>query len=138
MLTVDWKGGMAFQATSEDGTSFTMDASPDHGGQGLGPSPMEAFVAAAAGCSAMDVVSILKKMQQKVTSYRIEVEWSRTEPGKYPRPVDKLTLCHVVQGEDLDPAAVARAVELTDSKYCGVIATLRSEPEVKSIFRIEE
>ncbi len=137
MLTVEWKGGLAFEANPPSGCRFVMDASTDSGGQDLGPSPVEALLSAAAACSAMDVVTILNKKRQVVTGYHVEVEWTRDPEGHYPRPIKSLILRHVLKGDGLDPEAVQRAVELSDEKYCTVIATFRYCPAVCSEFRIE-
>lgn len=138
MLTVNWQGGMAFEALPPSGNKFTMDAISEVGGENKGPTPVEALVASVAACSAMDVVSILQKKKQKVEAYRIEVEWKRGEEGVYPRPILTMVVRHIVKGENLDPIAVARAVELSDTKYCTVIATLRAGPAVTSEYVIEE
>jgi len=137
MISVEWKGGMAFEALPPSGNRFVMDAIPEVGGANAGPTPVEALLSSVAACSAMDVLSILQKKKQVVTSYRIEVEWQRAPEGLWPRPILSMVIRHVVRGEDLDPAAVARAIELSDGKYCTVIATLRQAPEIVSEFRIE-
>ncbi|MEJ5170642.1 MAG: OsmC family protein, partial [Fimbriimonadales bacterium] len=69
--------------------------------------------------------------------YRVEVEGERGPEGEYPRPYLSLRVRHIVKGENLDPAAVARAVELSDTKYCTVISTLRAAPKVESVWEIE-
>jgi putative redox protein len=137
MVKVEWQGKMAFQARMDDGTGFLMDAGEADGGEDSGPSPVQAFLASAAACSAMDVISILRKMRQEVHSYRVEVEHERTPKGEWPRPVTSITLNHFLTGKDLDPEAVAKAVELSDTKYCSVAATLRLGPELKSVWKIE-
>lgn len=137
MVTVNWKGRLAFEAVPESGNRFTMDALPASGGQGLGPTPVEALLCSAAACSAMDVVQILEKKKQKITAYRIEVDGDRTDPGQYPRPFVEVRIRHIISGENLDPATVERAVELSDDKYCTVVATLREGPVVKSSWTIE-
>ncbi len=109
-----------------------MDAQADHGGAGRGPTPVEALVASAAACSAMDVVSILTKKKQKLLSYRLEVEWDRGPEGEYPRPITDIRIRHILAGESLDENAVERAVQLSDEKYCTVVATLRRETQVSS------
>jgi len=136
MVTVQWKGGRAFEATPPTGNRFVMDAYPDSGGQNLGPTPLEAFLAAAAACTAMDVVSILEKKRQKVTAYQVEIDGERSEPGVYPRPYVSMTIRHIVEGEDVDPEAVDRAVALSEEKYCTVVATLHAHPEVRSLIEI--
>jgi putative redox protein len=139
MVTVNWMGGMAFEATPESGSGFLMDAYPQSGGQGLGPTPTQAMLASVAACSAMDVLSILRKKKVNVTGYRVEVEGDRAAPeGQYPRPFSKLRVRHIVSGENVDPAAVERAVALSDEKYCSVIATMRAEVDVTSSYEIEE
>jgi putative redox protein len=138
MVSVEWKGNMAFEAGSPDGVSFFMDAHPDSGGQGLGPSPVEALLSAAAACSAMDVISILHKKKQRVLAYKIEVDGERGPEGVYPRPFLSLRIRHILKGADLDRSAVKRAVELSDTKYCSVIATLRHGPAVVSEWHVED
>ena len=138
MVQVEWKGGMSFEAQTPSGATVVLDAHPESGGGGTGPTPVEALLSAAAACSGMDVLSILQKKQQKVTAYRIEVDGVRGPEGVWPRPFQSISVRHFVQGEDLDPAAVARAVELSDGKYCTVIMTLRAAPVVTSEWQIED
>jgi putative redox protein len=137
MLMVDWQGGMAFESVTPSGSRFVMDSNPEHGGQQKGPDPVQALLAAAAACSGMDVVSILAKKRQTISRYRIEVDWNRDPEGDWPRPIRSIVLRHVIHGPNLDPAAVARAVELSDEKYCTVAATLRISPTITSEYRIE-
>lgn len=137
MVKVEWKGKMAFQAVMDDGTGFLMDAGASDGGEDSGPSPVQAFLASAAACSAMDVISILRKMRQDVHSYRVEIIHERAPKGQWPRPVTAITMNHFLSGKDLDPNSVAKAVELSDSKYCSVLATLRQVPKLESVWTIE-
>ena len=136
MLTVNWTGAESFEATTPSGHSLAMQ-SPAEDGASLAPSPVEVFVAAAASCSAIDVIGILHKMRQDVKSYRIEVEWQRGPQGVYPRPITSIVLRHIVEGNNIDPHAVEKAVTLSDEKYCGILATLRQTPAISSEFRIE-
>lgn len=137
MLEVRWNGEMAFAAKSRSGVELVMDASPAVGGKSRGPTPVETLLASIAACSGMDVISILVKKRQKVSAYRIEIDGERVPPGEWPRPFLSMTVRHIVSGEALDPAAVQRAVELSDAKYCSVIATLRGTPPISSEWRIE-
>jgi putative redox protein len=137
MVTVKWEGGMAFEATPPSGNKLVMDAIAEFGGEEKGPTPVEALLSSIAACSAMDVISILQKKQQVVTSYRVEVEGSRTPQGQWPRPFECIVIRHIVQGPNVDPEALRRAVELSDGKYCTVIATLRQSPAISSEWRIE-
>ncbi|HXH60939.1 MAG TPA: OsmC family protein [Fimbriimonadaceae bacterium] len=131
-MTIDltWKGNMAFESSTPSGAKFVIDTYVDQGGDESGPTPVETLVSALGACTAMDVVSILKKMRQPVESYRVEVTWERGPKGVWPRPVTKVEVRHIVSGEGLDPAAVEKAVRLSDEKYCSVSATLRSGPEI--------
>ncbi len=139
MVSVEWKDGMVFEAVGDGGNAFTFDAYPESGGQGQGPTPLEGFLGALAACTAMDVVSILTKKRQVVTGYRIEVDGDRTPPGsEYPRPYTALRVRHILRGENLDPDAVARAIQLSDEKYCSVSATLRFSPPVTSEWVLED
>jgi putative redox protein len=136
-VSIDWKGGMAFEAVPPSGQSFVMDATPESGGDHLGPTPVEALLSATGSCSAMDVISILRKMKQEVTSYRIEVRAERPEGVEYPKPFKSFVVTHILTGVNLEAESVARAVAMSDEKYCSIIATLREKPEVRSEFRIE-
>jgi putative redox protein len=138
VVTVKWNGDMEFVAHTPSGNKFVMDAYPEEGKESKGPTPVEALLSSIAACSAMDVIGILAKKRQKVTGYRVEVEGERIPPGQWPRPFLSITVRHVVKGENVDPAAVARAIELTDEKYCSVIATLRQAPKIESVWHIEQ
>ncbi|MFM9872305.1 MAG: OsmC family protein [Fimbriimonadaceae bacterium] len=135
-MRVEWKGGMAFDGIGENGMSIRMDAHPDHGGADSGISPVEALLASAAACSAMDVISILQKKKQVVSKYWMEVDGERNPPGEWPRPFLSISIKHFIEGENLDEVAVARSVQLSDEKYCTVVSTLRSAPVVTSSYEI--
>lgn len=137
MVTVEWKGGMVFESTPPSGNKIVLDAIAEFGGTNAGPTPVEALLVAAGACSAMDVIAVLRKKKQIVNSYRIEVDGAREPYGAVPRPFQTITVRHFLKGENLDEAAVQRAVELSDQKYCTVITTLRHGPEVVSEWVIE-
>lgn len=137
MVKVEWQGGMMFESTPPSGAKIVLDALPDVGGSGAGPSPIETLLSAIGACAAMDVISILKKKRQDVTAYRVEIEGERVPPGTWPRPFLSIVVRHIVSGENIDPAAVERAVQLSDEKYCSVIATLRQSPTVTSEWVVE-
>ena len=100
------------------------------------PSPVELLLVALGSCTATDVVSILSKKRQHVTSYVIEVTGERRE--EYPRRYTTMKVHHVLTGRSLSPKAVAHAIELSDTKYCSVAATLRPTVEILSSFEIIE
>jgi len=98
--------------------------------------PMELLLLALGSCTGVDVISILKKKRQQVTDYRIEVRGERRKD--FPRSYTRLEVKHIVRGRDLSEQAVARAIELSDTKYCSVAATLRGSAEIVSSFEIVE
>jgi len=114
-----------------------MDATPEHGGAGKGPTPVEALLASAAACSAMDVVGILQKKRMTIESYRVEVDWDRSPGPGYPRPVTAIRLNHILSGPDLERSAIDQAVSLSDERYCTVIATLRIPVTITSAWQLE-
>jgi putative redox protein len=100
------------------------------------PSPVELLLVALGSCTATDVASILKKKRQHVTSYTIEVTGQRRD--EYPRSYTSMKVHHIITGRSISPKAVAQAIELSDTKYCSVAATLRPTVEIQSTFEIIE
>jgi putative redox protein len=98
--------------------------------------PMELLLIALGSCTGVDVISILKKKRQQVTSYRIEVLGERRE--EFPRSYTRLHVKHIVSGRGVSEQAVASAIELSDTKYCSVAATLRGSAEIVSSYEIQE
>lgn len=126
---VTLKEGMAFEAHL-DGFQFTIDADPKVGGQGLGPKPKGLTLTSLLGCTAMDVISILRKMRQEVTGF--EVSAHADLAAEHPKKFEVVTVRYHVEGTDLDPERVSRAVELSETRYCGVSATLAPSVELRS------
>lgn len=114
--------GMGFVAETGSGHLLTMDGAPDGGGRDLAPRPLETVLAGAGGCTAYDVVLILKRGRHAVTG--CEVRLSAERAGTDPKVFTKLHLHFVVSGRDLDAAAVARAIELSHDKYCSATIML--------------
>src|SRR5579884_3597087 len=106
-------GPMRFEATSGSGHTIAMDTNVEGGGEDTAASPMELVLMALAGCTGMDVISILRKKRQDVTGYEINVRGVRAET--HPMVYTHITVEHVVTGHRVDPAAVARAVELSET-----------------------
>ena len=104
--------------------------------RGSAASPMELLLLALGGCTGVDVIEILKKKRQHVTDYRIEVHGDRRE--EFPRAFTKLYVKHIVSGRGVSEPAVARAIELSDQKYCSVAATLRGTAEIVTSYEIIE
>lgn len=125
-VTLDHIDGMAFRATSER-QAFTLDAHVEHGGSDTGVSPKQALLASLAGCTAMDVVSILKKMRQSWTRLSVRAEGELTET--HPKVFRDFTVRFEVEGA-VDPAKLWRAIALSRDQYCGVSAMLRAHAPI--------
>ncbi len=117
---VTWKGKMAFEAVADSGKAIMLDSAPD--AERLGPAPMELVAMSMAGCTAMDVISIMEKKKQDVTNFEVKVHAERAED--YPKVYTRAELVYEVTGHALDEAAVLRAIELSIQKYCPVHAML--------------
>jgi len=100
------------------------------------PTPMELLLIALGSCTGVDVVSILKKQRQQISAYRIEVSGQRRADS--PRSYTRLAEKHIVHGHNVSEQAVARAIELSDTKYCSVAATLRGAAEIVTSYEIIE
>jgi len=100
------------------------------------PTPMELLLIALGSCTGVDVVSILKKQRQQISAYRIEVSGQRRADS--PRSYTKLAVKHIVHGHNVSEQAVARAIDLSDTKYCSVAATLRGAAEIVTSYEIIE
>ena len=109
----------------------------DTGAEAEGPSPAQAVQAALGGCTAMDVISILRKKRQQVTAYEVEVLAER-RLDQHPRIFTRMEIIHRVRGRGINPAAVAEAIELSDTKYCAVHAMLEHVVAISSRFEITE
>jgi putative redox protein len=131
-VVVRWKGsGLLLEATTANGRIDLASASDD---PGQGSAPMQALAVALGGCTAMDVLSILKKMRQPVEELRVEVSGERAE--EHPKRFTALEVAYHVKG-DVDEAKLARAIELSETRYCSVAATLRPGVKLTSRYVIE-
>jgi len=119
---VIWKDALIFEAVSNSGFHFNIDSNPALDKPNSGPSPMELIAISLAGCTAMDVISILQKKQQDVTSFEIKVHADRATDT--PKVFTRAVLEYQVTGHAVDEAAVMRAIELSVEKYCPVHAML--------------
>lgn len=99
-------------------------------------SPVELLLIALGSCTATDVASILSKKRQQVTSYVVEVTGKRRD--EYPRSYTSMRVHHILTGKSISAKAVAHAIELSETKYCSVAATLRPTVEIQSTFEIIE
>ena len=104
--------------------------------RGSAATPMELLLIALGSCTGVDVISILKKKRQQIREYRIEVSGERHD--EHPRSYTRLAVKHIVKGRAISAQAVARAIELSETKYCSVAATLRGTAEIISSYEILE
>lgn len=117
------------------GARIDLDAEESVGGVGAGPQPHRLLLLAMAGCTAMDVLSILRKKRQHVNSLSVEVQGSRAE--QHPRVYTRFDVLYRVRGTNIDHQAVARAIELSTTRYCPVIGLLCKVAEVATRYEIE-
>jgi putative redox protein len=122
-----------FLGISPSGHALALDTDSQ---RSSAPSPVELLLVALGSCTATDVASILSKKRQHVTSYVVEVSGTRRD--EYPRRYTAMKVHHILTGRSLSPKAVAHAIELSDTKYCSVAATLRPTVEILSSFEIIE
>ncbi|HJS52304.1 MAG TPA: OsmC family protein [Pyrinomonadaceae bacterium] len=131
--TVKWAGDEFFIGTGYTGHAQVMDSKGD---RAAATSPIEMLLVAVAGCTAMDVISILLKKRQNVTDYNVEVTGERAKD--HPRKFIKFNVHHIVHGRSVSEKAVADAIELSDQKYCSVAATVRPTAEIITSYEIVE
>lgn len=132
--TVTWKGDMHFTATADTGFNLTLDAAPSVGGQNMGFRPLELMLVSLAGCTGMDVISILKKKRQAVTGFEVHVDADQADD--HPHVYTDIRVTYIVHGHDIDPKAVERSIELSETKYCPATAMLRQAANITSSYEI--
>ena len=131
---VKWLDHMSFVGESGSGHSVVMDGAPDAGGRNLGVRPMEMLLLGLGGCTAFDVMSILRKSRQQVFDCEIELEAERAE--EVPKVFTRIHLHFIVSGKDLDQNRVARAVELSADKYCSASRMLEKTAAISHDFEV--
>ena len=134
--TVTWTGGVSFSATTGSGHAVVMDGAPESGGQNRGPRPMELVLVGTGGCTAFDVVHILRKSRLEVTACVAEVEAERAATD--PKVFTRIHIHFIVTGRNLDPKKVAHAIELSATKYCSASIMLAKTAKITHDFEIAE
>ena len=134
---VVWKNGLSFSGTAhESGFSLSLGADPKAGGLGDGFRPLELLLVGLAGCTGMDVISILQKKKQEVTAFEVRVHADRAE--EHPKVFTRIVIEYALEGRRVDPAAVERAVELSETKYCSAQAMLGKVAPIERKITIAE
>jgi putative redox protein len=128
--------GITFVAESGSGHAVVMDASPEVGGRDLGARPMEMLLMGAGGCSAIDVVHILRKARQDMVDCVVELDAERA--AEDPKVFTRIHMHYIVTGRSLNPAQVERAIKLSKEKYCSATIMLAKTAEVTSDYEIRE
>ena len=136
--TVRWQAeaGMAFVAETGSGHLLAMDGASDGGGRNLAPRPMETVLAGTGGCTAYDVVLILKRGRHQVTGCQVKIQAERAETE--PKVFTRIHMHFTVSGKALSEAAVARAIQLSHEKYCSASAMLAKTAQMTTGFDIVE
>lgn len=133
---IKWVQDATFIGESGSGHAVVMDGPPDHGGRNLGVRPMEMLLLGLGGCTAFDVVHILKKSRQPVTDCVAEVEAQRSSED--PKVFTAIHVHFTVSGKDLDDKRVARAVQLSAEKYCSASIMLGKTATMTHDYELQE
>ena len=134
-VELKWTNDMSFEA-NVNGHTIILDAEPHVGGQDRGPRPKPLILVALAGCTGMDVISILNKMRVQVDGFKVDVDATMTE--EHPRYYDHFTIKYIFKGKDLPMDKLEKAVNLSQEKYCGVSEMLRKSSTISHEIIIEE
>jgi putative redox protein len=134
--TVNWNGDMNFTGVANSGFAIQMDTDASLGGSDKGARPMEMIALGLAGCTAMDVISILQKKRQKITNFEVNVDAPRSQD--YPKVFTSAILTFIVTGSDVNEDAVLRAIALSATKYCPVHAMLEQAFPIEMHYEIYE
>ncbi|MDZ7829453.1 MAG: OsmC family protein [Halofilum sp. (in: g-proteobacteria)] len=134
-VNVAWRDQASFVGTTESGHRVMMDGPPDAGGRELGPRPMEMVLLGLGGCSAFDVVHILRRGRESLNGCEVAVEAERAETE--PRVFTRIHMKFSLRGENLSEQKIDRAVNLSAEKYCSVVRMLASTATITHEWRIE-
>ena len=133
---VTWSQGMSFTGTAETGFNVPLGADTNVGGANDGFRPIELMAVSLAGCTAMDVISILRKKQLDVTGFEVQVQARRAEA--HPRVFEHAKITYLVNGHNVDEASVLRAIELSALKYCPAQAMLSKVFPMDLLYEVYE
>ncbi len=134
--SVTLEQGMSFKATADSGFTVNLGAAPAAGGDDDGFRPMELMLISLAGCTAMDVISILRKKRQHITGLQVTVDAKRAR--EHPKVFTHITMKYIVHGVNVEPVAVERSIELSVTKYCPANAMLSQVVPIDTEYDIIE
>lgn len=135
-VNVLWKDKLSFTGKGEGAYSMPLDAELAAGGEGKGFLPMELIAIGLAGCTAMDTISILQKKRQNVTAFEVQVHAERAT--EFPKVFTNIVIEYIVEGHNVDPAAVERSIELSITKYCPAQAMLSKSCHIEHQYTIKD
>jgi putative redox protein len=131
--SVKWHNGLVFTGNAQSGFEVPLSS----GEENMGFRPLELLAVGLAGCTGMDVISILEKKRQAVVDFQVNVEiLDRAET--YPKIWTRAKIEYIVTGKNIDPAAVERAIELSSTKYCSASGMLEKAVQIEHVFKIIE
>jgi putative redox protein len=133
---VIWKNQLSFTALGSNGINIPLTAEPSAGGDSEGIEPMELVAIGLAGCTGLDVISILQKKRQDVTGFEVQVHTQRAT--EFPKIFTNIIIEYIVIGHNVEPAAVERSIELSATKYCPVQAMLRDACNIEHKYSIKD
>ncbi|MFH4969367.1 OsmC family protein [Gaetbulibacter sp. M240] len=122
-ITTTWLGNMKFESTNPSGHNVIIDAGPEMGGESAGYRPKALMLSGLAGCSGLDVASLIKKMKLPVEDFKIDIEANLTE--EHPKYYDAVTMSFHFYGSELNEKKLQKTVDLSVEKYCGVMEMFR-------------
>ncbi len=132
-INVKWTDGMSFEANI-DGYKISIDSDPEFGGKSKGPKPKPLMMVALAGCTGMDLVSLMNKMRVKYDSLNVIVEGDLTE--EHPKHFIKMKVIYEISGKEIDLKKVEKAVAMSKDKYCGVSYSYKEVMEMEYEIKI--
>ncbi|MFI1744648.1 OsmC family protein [Thalassobellus sediminis] len=127
-ISTKWLGAMKFESTNPSGHNLFIDAGEENGGKGEGYRPKALMLSGLAGCSGLDVASLIKKMKLEVEDFKIDIEANLTD--EHPKFYDKVVMSFHFYGNDLNEKKLQKAVDLSVEKYCGVMEMFRQFSEL--------
>ncbi|MCP4044128.1 MAG: OsmC family protein [Gammaproteobacteria bacterium] len=133
---IKWVEDVTFMGESGSGHTVIMDGPPEEGGRNLGARPMEMLLLGMGGCTAFDVITILKKSRQSVTDCTVEIEAQRSD--KPPKIFTRIHVHYLISGRSIKDSHVKRAVTLSTEKYCSASIMLGKTAEITHDYTIEE
>ncbi len=135
-IEMNWAGGMKFESTSAFGHKISTDASEEQGGKSEGYKPTELILYGIAGCTGIDIVRLMKKQRQEMTSLKIEVIAHQRDD--YPKPFHTFEIKFIAKGKNLEEKRLQKAINMSEEKYCVVSQTMQEKAVITTSYEIIE